>query len=833
MSNNMKKVYLVDGSSIFFRSYHAIPALHRADGTPTNALYGYLTSLHSLFHEYDIAEMAVAFDRPEALKREKVYAKYKANRKETPDDLAVQIPFIKQATQLLGISFFEESGVEADDLIGTMAAWLRNQEKEVVIVSSDKDLLQLVDESVCVLRPTPKGYQFYKSKEVEERYGVTPKQFIDVLALMGDTSDNVPGVPGIGEKTAVSLIQEFGSLENLYDKLDQVKGKKRKENLFNNKEQAFLSRQLVTIDIHVPIDLRLDHFHRRDPNQADLRSFYMEMEFRRFVNAINETVQKEEGQDYATIGSLDQLQTVIDTIKRKGACAVDTETTSLDVFSANLVGLSLTVEERQGWYIPLGHVDGPNLPWEETRALLKEILEDESITKVGHNLKFDYHILRQAGITLRGQLDDTLLMSYLLHPDRQNHKLDDLAFSILHFPLTPISDLIGQRGKDQKTMDTIPIEQAAPYACEDTDATWRLNHLFLSELENEPLFPLYETIDRPLMPILAGMEHRGIRVDPDILAEQSQAIEKELMDIQRAVYESVGKEFNLNSPSQIAEILYDDLKILTGRKRSTRAELLTKLADDGIEIAQQILDYRHRQKIKSTYLDSLRKLIRPETGRVHTTFHQTVTNTGRISSSDPNLQNIPTRTDLGRRVRRAFVAEEGYRLLSLDYSQIELRILAHVAEDPGLIKAFLQGEDIHSSTAAKVFGVPLDDVTSDMRRKAKEINFGLNYGMSPYGLAKRLGITDSEASQYIETYFTQYPNVQLFMDSVVSFAKENFHVHTVYKRKIPTPGIRDNNRMRQENAKRAAINAPIQGSAADMLKAAMVQVNKVLDPNIA
>ena len=495
--------------------------------------------------------------------------------------------------------------------------------------------------------------------------------------------------------------------------------------------------------------------------------------------------------------------------------------------------MSLSIEDKQGWYIPLGHEEGNNLPKEQAFPILQTILESNEIKKVGHNLKYDYHILKNEGITLCGILEDTLIISYLLDPGLQSHKLDDLAFSLLRMKMTPITDLIG-RGKEQQCMKDIPIDIVSPYACEDTDAAWRLFHLIEPQLkQNAAWIPYIRNIERPLMPVLAAIERRGILVDPDILERQSIEITQEMQILESAIFDSVGKKFNLNSPSQIAEILYDDLQILSGRKRSTRADILTNLANEGVQIAQQLLDYRHRQKIKSTYLDSLRKLIRPETGRVHTTFHQTVTNTGRISSSDPNLQNIPTRTDLGRRVRRAFVASPGHVLLSLDYSQIELRILAHVSRDPGLLKAFTAGEDIHNRTAADIFAVPLEEVTKDMRRKAKEINFGLNYGMSPYGLAKRLGIDDKEAATYIEKYFIRYPNVQLYMDDTVAFAKDNLNVVTITGRRIPTPGIRDANRMYQENAKRAAINAPIQGSAADMLKVAMINVDQALDPNEA
>lgn len=828
----MKPIFLADGSSIFFRSFHAIRDLRRSDGLPTNALFGYISSLQSLIHQFEPDHIIVAFDRPEQLFREQIYKDYKANRKETPEELAVQIPYIKKVTELLGIPVFEEPGHEADDIIGTMALGLSRQNFPVVIVSGDKDLLQLINGSISVLRSSSQGDKLYKKDEVVERYGVPPEKLLDVFALMGDASDNIPGVPGIGEKTAIALIQEFGSLDALYENLDKISGKKKKENLIQFKEQAYLSRQLVTIKTDIPIDMHLSSFERKPVNPANLRAFYMDMEFRRFAEAISSTVEREQDLDYRTIQSMPELQELVAAIAKQKFCAVDTETTSLDVLSARIVGLSLAINAKQGWYVPLGHEEGGNLPKEKAYPVLKSILESETIKKVGHNLKYDYHIFKNEGITLRGILEDTLIISSLLDPGRQSHKLDDLAFSLLKMKMTPITDLIG-KGKEQKCMKDVPIEQVSPYACEDADAAWRLFHLIEPQLQNQGMDFLYREIERPLIPVLANMERRGILVDPEILKQQSEELTEEMQILESAIFDSVGKKFNLNSPSQIAEILYDDLQILSGRKRSTRADILTNLANEGVQIAQQLLDYRHRQKIKSTYLDSLRKLIRPETGRVHTTFHQTITNTGRISSSDPNLQNIPTRTDLGRRVRRAFVASPGHVLLSLDYSQIELRILAHVSRDPGLLKAFAAGEDIHNRTAADIFSIPIEDVTKDMRRKAKEINFGLNYGMSPYGLAKRLGISDKEAANYIETYFTRYPNVQLYMDETVAFAKANLCVVTTTGRRIPTPGIRDANRMQQENAKRAAINAPIQGSAADLLKSAMVKAGQALDPSEA
>lgn len=824
----MSKVFLVDGSSVFFRSFHAIRDLRRSDGTPTNALYGYVMTLRNLLSEYGPRGVVVAFDLSGPTYRCEMYPDYKANRVAPPEELVVQIPLIKNVTELMGLSQVEAEGYEADDLLGAMAVWLKERGHESVIVSGDKDLMQLVDDKVSMLRLTPmknQSNQLYTPADVKKRYGVEPEQLVQVFALMGDSIDNIPGVAGIGEKTAVSLIQEFGDLETLYDNLDKVKGKKRVENLINDKDKAFLSRDLFRIDKTPPTTFDDELFNFNTIDRDALHHFFTEMEFRTFAREYApQAVQESPADlDYQTVDTLEALKAVVDAVKKNGACAVDTETTSLEVLDAQMVGLAISIAPQQGWYIPFRHNNGANLGLESARPLLNEILENADIRLYAHNFKYDYHILRNEGFTVASLAGDTLIASYLTQTDRQSHKLDALAETLALMRMTPITALIGE-GKDQKLMNEVEIEVASPYACEDVDACWRLNQLFTPNLEQSGMQRLYGEIEVPLIRVLAEMERRGVCVDPNVLKEQSNELAKEIEVLEKRIFGSVGKEFNLNSPSQLAEILYDDLKLLKGRKRTTRADVLEKLAAEGVEVAQDVLDYRHRQKIKSTYLDSLAKLIRSDTGRVHTSFNQAVVNTGRISSSDPNLQNIPIRTDLGHRVRRAFVANAGWRLASLDYSQIELRVLAHRSKDPGLLRAFAAGEDIHRRTAADVFSVELDDVTSDMRRKAKEINFGLNYGMSPYGLARRLKISDDEASTYIETYFSRYPLVQRYMDETVEFAQQNLYVETIFGRRVPTPGVRDANRMRRDNARRAAINGPIQGSAADLLKLAMVNV---------
>ncbi len=825
----MEEIFLVDGSSVFFRAFHGIPNLRRSDGMATNAIYGYVMTLKSILNEYNPQKLVVAFDRREKTFRNELYSAYKANRVEPPEELLVQIPYIKKITSLLGISQIELAGYEADDLIGTLALMLSKEKAKVVIVSGDKDLLQLVNDSVSVLRLTPNKNIPYADGDVRERYGVPPEQLVEVLALMGDSSDNVPGVPGIGEKTAISLIQQYGTLEQLYENVDLISGNKRRENLKNHKEMAFLSRALCTIKTDVSLELETDFFSISPRDETALYTLYEELEFRSFAQELNKTNTVEEKKDYRTVATAEGLKEAVQEIRKQKRCAFDTETTSLDSLRARVVGISLTIQDNQGWYVPLRHTGAGNLPMDRALPLLKEVFESDTIEKAAHNVKYDLQVLKNEGIHLNGVKDDTLIASYLVYPEYDSHKLDDLAFRLFGMKMTPIADLIG-KGRKQICMTEVDIGQASDYACEDTEATWRLWSILPSKIRENELDYLYRQIELPVLFVLAEMERRGIKVDPVVLAEQSFELGKELDSLASEVYHSVGKEFNLNSPLQLSKILYDDLQLLTGRTRSTRADILEKLAADGVPIAQQILDYRHRQKIKSTYLDALQKLIRPETGRVHTTYNQAVASTGRISSSDPNLQNIPIRTDLGRRVRRAFVAEDGYQLISLDYSQIELRILAHISNDPGLLSAFSAGEDIHKRTAVEVFGVSIDEVTADMRRKAKEINFGLNYGMSPYGLAKRLNIDDQEAASYIERYFARYPRVREYMDQTVTSAKRDLYVTTMIKRRIMTAGIRDTNKTRQENAKRAAINAPIQGSAADLLKKAMLLVHQELRP---
>jgi len=833
----MKTVFLVDGNSYFFRAFHGVGGLSRStDGMPTGALFGFVNSLRQILRTYSPDALIVAWDSKEPTFRHELDVSYKSNREATPEDLVVQIPYVKQVLSAMGIPVIAHPGYEADDILGTLADRLTRDGWDVVIASGDKDLLQLVGKNIRVLRQHLNNTKIYGEKEVRERYQVGPERLRDVFGLMGDTVDNIPGVPGIGEKTAVDLILRFGSLESLYNNLDQVKGQKRRDSLREYREQAFRSRDLATIRRDVPLELEEKLLTPPSPHIPELLRVCRELEFRTLARELEEQqaashVREKESQEtpatmnYEIVQSRDGLQTVAEEVRKASMVAVDTETTSLNTNIADLVGLSFSIRPGQAWYIPVAHRDGDCVPLSTVKELLGPILADPHCRKCGQNLKFDYQVLSRGGLMLSGIVHDSLIAAYLCEPERSTRKLDVLAAEHLGMRMTPIEDLIGS-GRKQKSFAEVPIEQAGPYSCEDADAALRLCGFYEGQIDSLGLKRLYEEVEIPLVTVLAEMEMCGVKVDRETLEQQSQELAKELEELEKEIYREAGREFNINSPSQLAAILYDEKKLLTGRKKSTRADILEQLASEGHRIAVLMMEYRQRAKLQSTYLEGLKELIDPQTGRVHTNYNQTAVNTGRISSSSPNLQNIPVRTPLGHRVRRAFVAEKGNLLLSADYSQIELRIMAHLSKDPGLLQSFGRGEDIHRRTAAEVFGVSLKDVNSDMRRKAKEINFGLNYGMSPYGLSQRLAIPVEEAKEYVERYFERYPRVREYMEEIAREAAKNGYVRTILGRRIPTPGLGDSNRARSENARRAAINAPIQGSAADLLKKAMVDCHR-------
>ncbi len=813
---------LVDGSSFLFRAFHAMTEMTRSDGKPTGAVFGFLNSMDLIDRTISDAVSVIIFDTPAPTFRSEIDPEYKANREECPIELQEQIPIVKEIIDSFGIPRFEKDGFEADDLIGTIARWWEERGGNVVIATSDKDMLQLVSDKVSILRTHMGKTKIYDADAVIEKYSVPPLAFVDVLALMGDSVDNIPGVPGIGEKTAGSLIAEFGSLENLFDNIDNVKGPKRRDALKENRELVYRSRELAKIRTDVALELSEDVLTRREPDAERLYKHFSELEFRtRAAYWRDHAGVREKPKDYRLVESLEELQKIINGLSSGGCLAFDTETDALNVHTLEMVGFSFAENEGCSFYVPCGHAGETNLDRRAALELMKPLFEDENRPKAAHNLKFDSHVLKRYGITVRNS-DDTMIMAQLADPDAATHGLKGLAASILQMPMAKYDEIAG-KGKAQQTFDQLDALAVSDYAAADADATLQLHAYYAPRLEERGVKELYEQVELPLVDVLREMECNGVLIDVDILARQSEALSEEMGRLEAEIFEQAGRVFNVNSPSQLAAVLFDEMGIAPpGKKRSTRADILEKLADEGVEICRSIIDYRQRAKLKSTYLDALPNLVSTIDGRVHTSYHQASTNTGRISSTDPNLQNIPVRTEMGKRVRQGFVAPDGRRLISADYSQIELRILGYLAQDPGLIDAFSHGEDIHTRTATEIFGVLPLEVDDAMRSKAKAVNFGLNYGMTAHGLAQRLKISRQEAQQYIDAFFENFPRVRAYLDMIVEEGKANGFIRTIMGRRIPARGLDDQNRLRREAARRAAINAPIQGSAADMLKKAMV-----------
>jgi DNA polymerase I len=823
--NQNESLFLVDGSSWIFRSYHALPDFRNSEGLPTGAVYGFVNFLQGLLDEYHPDNIIVAFDRPEPTFRHEDFADYKANRTKPPEDLARQFPVIWQVLEAYRIAAVERPGYEADDLIGVLSVEGVHKGFEVTIVTSDKDLLQLVGEHVRVLRAHFKNSRIYREKEVFERYGCRPENIPDLFGLIGDSIDNIPGVPGIGEKTAAVLIGQYGTLENLYAHLDDLKGKRRQA-LQENKEQAFLSRQLVRIKTDLDMDFEWQRARRTEPDVGKLTQLFENLEFRSFLKKNQSSSGKRDKHNSGQYEILSRTEDLIALCQRlkdsSHAFALDVESNGLNPFRDRLVGISLTMEAGRGWYLPLAHEGEENLELDHVRQYLGPILSDGTLGKIGHHFKFDAEFLHQAGMPVEGLVFETLLASQLADPGQDSHKLDVLALLHLGMQMEPIGDLIGS-GRKQIQMGQVSIDKAGPYAAEDADATFRLAPVLREKIRQEGLERLYDEVELPLASVLRDMEVAGVYVDAEVLKHQSVELGEIQKGVAAKVYELAAVEFNIDSPKQLGEVLFDKMGLKSGRKRSTAASVLEKMARQGEEIASLVLEYRQLGKLKSTYLDALPGMINSATGRIHTNYRQIGAQTGRISSRDPNLQNIPIRTELGRRIRRAFQAEEGKELLSADYSQIELRILAHIAEDEGLIQAFQKGEDIHSFTAREVFDLPEEEpVGREYRRRAKAINFGLNYGMTAYGLSQRLDIPVEEAKEYIERFFSRYPRVLDYMEKTREQAEQEGVLRTLMGRKIPSGVSRAGRGPGREAALRAAINAPIQGTAADILKKAMV-----------
>ena len=860
-------LHLIDGSAFIFRAFHALPPLTRkSDGLPVGAVAGFCNMLQRYVdgdHGPDApTHIAVIFDKGSHTFRNDLYPEYKANREAMPEALRPQIPLTRAATEAFNIACKELEGFEADDIIATLSCRARDAGGRVTIVSSDKDLMQLVGGGVEML-------DAMKNRRIDrdgviEKFGVPPERVVDVQALAGDSVDNVPGAPGIGIKTAALLINEYGDLETLLARAGEIRQPKRRQTLLDMREQIELSRRLVQLDMDTPLDFGLDDLELREPDPDRLMAFLAEMEFRTLSRRIAEKLDIEppsipeapapeageacppapfDAAGYECVRDADRLKAWIGRIRERGFVAVDTETTGLDEMVAGLVGISLCVEPGSACYIPLGHRNGGNgdlfgadalaegqMPAREALALLKPVLEDAAILKIGQNMKYDAKILARQGIEV-APIDDTMLLSYAMHAGLHGHGMDTLSERYLdHVPI-PIKPLLGS-GRSAITFDRVAIDEATAYAAEDADITLRLWQTFKPQLHRARVTTVYETLERPLVPVLARMEMHGIKVDRATLSRMSGAFAQKMAELEAEICDLAGEKFNVGSPKQLGEILFDKMGLEGGKRGktgayATGADVLEDLASLH-ELPARVLDWRQVSKLKSTYTDALQDHINPETGRVHTSYVISGASTGRLASTDPNLQNIPVRTDEGRRIREAFVAEPGNVLLSLDYSQIELRILAHIADIAELKAAFADGLDIHALTASEMFDVPLDQMTPEIRRKAKAINFGVIYGISGFGLARNLRIPRAEAQGFIDRYFERFPGIRAYMDDTVAFARKHGFVQTLFGRRIHTPEINAKG-PRAGFAWRAAINAPIQGTAADVIRRAMIRMPGAID----
>lgn len=850
---------LVDGSSYLYRAFHALPPLTNSKGSPTGAVKGVVNMMRRLQKDYPNSTTVVIFDAKGKTFRDEIYSEYKANRPPMPDDLRSQIQPIHNIIKAMGMPLISIEGVEADDVIGTYALQAAKNQQSVIISTGDKDIAQLVNQHISLVNTMTDTY--LDPEGVTAKFGIPPELIIDYLALLGDKSDNIPGVPGVGEKTALGLLQGLGGLDSIYQRLDEVAGlsfrgaKTMAAKLEEHRELAYLSYTLATIKTDVEVDLNVDQLVNQAPDQAELLRLFQEMEFKTWINElsgevsqtqttnaqseviVDQKIERDEPQsiNYETILDADQFSIWLQKLENSALIAVDTETTSLDYMVADLVGLSVAVEPGSAAYIPFGHdyLGAPvQLPKATVINALKPILENQQIKKVGQNLKYDISVLAQQGIELKGVAFDTMLESYVLDSVATRHDMDSLALHYLDKQTTSFTDIAG-KGASQLTFNQIALDQAGPYAAEDADITLRLHRALWPQVEPQlPLRTLFQEIELPLIKVLSRIERTGALVDDTLLFQQSQELAERLAELETQAWELAGQQFNLASPKQLAEILFEKLEIPVVKKTakgapSTKEEVLQELALD-YPLPKVLLEHRGLAKLKSTYTDKLPTMINASTKRIHTSYHQAGTATGRLSSSDPNLQNIPIRTAEGRRVRQAFIAPPGHCLIAADYSQIELRIMAHLSGDQNLLKAFEQGQDVHSATAAEVFGVNLAQVSPDQRRSAKAINFGLIYGMSAFGLARQLNISRKQAAEYIELYFSRYPGVQNYMNQVRHAAAENGYVETHFGRRLYLPEINSRNGMRRQAAERTAINAPMQGTAADIIKLAMINVDNWL-----
>jgi DNA polymerase-1 len=837
----MEKPYpliLVDGSSYLFRAYHALPKLTNSKGEATGALVGVLNMLRKLREEYHPDYMAVVFDAEGKTFRDRIYTEYKANRPPMPDDLREQIAPLHAVVRAMGLPLLAVPDVEADDVIGTLARRAAEQGMPTLISTGDKDMAQLVDEHISLVNTMTET--LLDRQGVIDKFGVPPERIVDFLSLVGDSVDNIPGVPKCGPKTAAKWIGEFGSLDGVMENAEKIKGKVG-EYLRQSLDQLPLARALTTIKLDVDLDLEPTDLRPEEPDRETLRGWYRRFESRRLLESLasadgggsTSAAPAGAGPDYQTLLAADELESWMDRLESAELFAFDTETTSLDYMQARIVGVSFAVEPGTAAYVPLAHdyLDAPKqLDREEVLARLKPLLEDPERPKLGQNLKYDMSVLANHGIRMRGIAHDTMLESYVLDSTASRHDMDSLARKYLGHETIHYEDIAG-KGAKQLGFEQIPIEQAGPYAAEDADVTLRLHRQLWPRLEAEPgLAGLYREIELPLVPVLSRLERNGVRIDAEQLAAQSRGMAERMHALEQEAYRLAGRKFNMGSPKQIGEIFFQEQGLPVVAKTpkgapSTSESVLQQLADQGHDLPRIVLEHRGLAKLKSTYTDKLPQMVNPDTGRVHTSYHQAVAATGRLSSSDPNLQNIPVRSEDGRRIRRAFVPEPGHRLLAADYSQIELRIMAHLSGDERLLAAFAAGQDIHRATAAEVWGVPPEEVSGDQRRSAKAINFGLIYGMSAFGLARQLGIERGDAQAYVDLYFQRYPGVRDFMDRIRRQARQDRYVETLFGRRLHLTDIDHSNQARRAGAERTAINAPMQGTAADIIKRAMIAVD--------
>jgi len=844
-NSNRKRLFLIDGYAMLYRSHFAFirNPLITSYGLPTSALYGFSNQVLNLIKKESPDYIAAIFDTDKKTFRHELYPEYKATREKMPDELQEQLPHLWNLLNAFRIVTLSKPGFEADDIIGTLAEWGPKHDLDVYIVSGDKDFMQLVNDNVYMYSTAGRNMdiQIVDREAVIEKWGVPPEKIIDLFGLMGDSSDNVPGVQGVGKVSAKKLIQEYGSLEESLKNADRITNKRVREGLQNFKENAILSKELVTIDKNVEIDTNIDELILKEYDVEALTELFRQFEFSGLMKQLSKNIIEEKikvdkpVKDYNTILNLDDLKSIISNYDKKNVLSIDLETTSVNPMEAEIVGISFSFKKDTGYYVPILYKDKENNNFGDNDLkivleTLKAFLEDDTIKKIGQNIKYDALILKRHNVELKGICFDTMLAAHLVNPESRSYKIDNLALEQLNYQMVPIEDLIGT-GRNQITMDQVDLDEVTFYAIEDADVALQLYEIFKEKIDENDLKKYFEDIELPLINVLMDMEIEGSYVDEVLLKSMSDELGKKLDTLISSIYKEAGTEFNINSTQQLANILFDVKGLRQIKKRSTAEDVLKQLVNDD-PLPALMLDYRQFNKLKNTYLDPFPELINPETKRIHSSFNQTVAATGRLSSQNPNFQNIPIRTDIGREMRKAFRPQkDGWKILSADYSQIELRIMAHLSKDKELIKAFELNQDVHSRTASLVFGVPIADVLPEMRRTAKVVNFGIMYGAGPFRMSQELSIPRNEASAIIETYFKMYSGIQNYIDDTIEFARENKYVQTMLGRKRPVWDIDSDNHMRREAAKRMAINMPIQGSAAEMIKKAMISIHNIIIGN--